>query len=151
MRHRLLCEATLKLISPGEEEGGRTRRRHRFQWNKDFDELARDASVIVKARCRDGKRLDWGALEQVFPAVPRNTVRQRVGSLREQPGAEAYFKRLEDRWHEIWLKYLGTAELPDDDPTSPTNFDIVTHIKFLRSHIDKNALYGPCFYLYALV
>ncbi|PSR80716.1 hypothetical protein PHLCEN_2v6632 [Hermanssonia centrifuga] len=117
-----------------------SRRRHRFQWTKDYDELARDASIIIKARCRDGKRLDWAGLEQAFPAIPRNSVRQRIGHLREQQGAEAYFKRLEDRWYELWLRHRGTPELPDDDPGSPTNFEMIAHLKFLRDHIDKNAL-----------
>ena len=60
------------MFRSGEEDAMKVRRRHRFQWNKDFDELARDASAVIKARCRDGKRLDWGALEQIFPAVPRD-------------------------------------------------------------------------------
>lgn len=72
--------------------------------------------------------------------MKRNSVRQRIGHLREQPGGETYFKRLEDRWRELWLRHLGTPELPDPDPGSPTNFDLVAHIKFLRNHIDKNAL-----------
>ncbi|GJE87719.1 hypothetical protein PsYK624_038020 [Phanerochaete sordida] len=116
------------------------RRRQRFQWTKDLDELARDASAIIRARCRDGKRLDWAALAQAFPAIPRNSVRQRIGHLREQPGAEAYFRRLEDRWHELWTRHAGTPELPDEDPGSASNFDLVAHVKFLRAHIDKNAL-----------
>ncbi|KAI0786110.1 hypothetical protein C8Q75DRAFT_304194 [Abortiporus biennis] len=116
------------------------RRRHRFQWNKDYDELARDASVIIKARCRDGKRIDWAALEQVFPAVPRNSVRQRIGSLREQPGADTYFKRLEDKFYDLWVKHRGTDILPDEDIESVSNFDMIAHVKFLRNHIDKNAI-----------
>ncbi|KAJ3559601.1 hypothetical protein NM688_g245 [Phlebia brevispora] len=127
-------------VPEAQEAEGSTRRRHRFQWNKDFDELARDAAVIIRARCRDAKRLDWGALERVFPAVPRNSVRQRISSLRDQPGAEAYFKRMEDRWYELWKRHLGAPELPDEDPTSPVNFDVIAHIKFLRNHVDKNAL-----------
>ncbi|THU88448.1 hypothetical protein K435DRAFT_830546 [Dendrothele bispora CBS 962.96] len=115
-------------------------RRHRFQWNRDYDELARDASAIIKARCRDAPRLDWGAYEQVFPAVPRNTVRQRVAHLREIPGNETYLNRLEDRWYELWLQHRGTEHLPDPDPAHATNFDLVKHIEFLRKHIDKNAL-----------
>lgn len=115
------------------------RRRGRVQWNKDLDELARDASAIIRARCRDGKRLDWEALEQVF-TFQRNSVRQRIGHLREQPGADAYLKRLEDRWYELWMRHMGTPELPDDDPGSPSNFNLKAHLEFLRSHIDKNAL-----------
>lgn len=76
----------------------------------------------------------------LFPGVPRNTVRQRIGHLREFPGADIYLKRLEDRWYELWQRHLDTPELPDEDPGSATNFDIVAHIKFLRSHVDKNAL-----------
>lgn len=116
-------------------------RRHRFQWNRDYDELAKDASAVIKARCRDSGRLDWAALEQVFPAVPRNSVRQRVVHLKETPGAETYQIRLEDKWYELWMQHRGTAALPDDDPGSATNFNLLAHIKFLRNHIDKNALY----------
>ena len=61
--------------------------------------------------------------------------------LRDQPGAEAYLKRLEDKWYEVWIKHRGTPELPDDDPDSTWNFDLAAHITFLRAHIDKNALY----------
>ncbi|KAH8100488.1 hypothetical protein BXZ70DRAFT_937413 [Cristinia sonorae] len=123
----------------GKEESD-VRRRHRFQWNRDYDELARDASAIIKARCRNGARLDWAALEQVFPAVPRNSVRQRIGSLREQPGADTYMKRLEEKWYEVWMQHRGMDVLPDPDPESPSNFDMVVHLKFFRAHIDKNAL-----------
>ncbi|KAK0208398.1 hypothetical protein DFS33DRAFT_1303084 [Desarmillaria ectypa] len=115
-------------------------RRHRFQWNRDYEELARDASVIIRARCRNGVRLDWGAFEQVFPAVPRNSVRQRLAHIRESPGNEAYLTRLEDRWYDLWMKHRGTAILPDDDLNSATNFNLIRHLEFLRSHIDKNAL-----------
>lgn len=115
-------------------------RRHRFQWNRDYEELARDASAIIKARCRGLPRLDWAAFEQVFPAVPRNTVRQRLAHIREIPGNETYLNRLEDRWYELWVQHRGTSLLPDDDPQSPSNFNLVKHIEFLRQHVDKNAL-----------
>lgn len=119
-------------------------RRHRFQWTPDFDELARDASVIIRARCRSLSRLDWAAFEQVFPAAPRNTVRQRLAHIRETPGSEAYLHRLEDVWYELWLKHRGTEVLPDDNPDSPSNFDLAKHIQFLRTHIDKQSLWVLC-------
>jgi len=121
-----------KLASP--------RRRQRFQWNRDYDELARDASAIIKARCRDAARVDWAAFEQVFPAVPRNSVRQRLAHIKETPGNDAYLIRLEDQWHELWVRFRGTDLLPDDDPESPSNFDLIKHVDFLRKHVDKNAL-----------
>lgn len=116
------------------------RPRRRFQWNHDYEELARDASAIIRARARTHLKLDLGALDQVFPAVPRNTVRQRLATLREMAGSEAYMQRLEDCYHELWLQHRGTDELPDPDPLSMTNFDMVAHLEFLRRHIDKNAL-----------
>ncbi|CCM00318.1 uncharacterized protein FIBRA_02348 [Fibroporia radiculosa] len=72
--------------------------------------------------------------------IPRNTVRQRAVHLREGPGGEAYMQRLEDKWYELWTQHRGTPALPDDDPESATNFDLVSHLKFLRNHVDKNAL-----------
>jgi hypothetical protein len=115
-------------------------RRQRFQWNWDYDELARDASAIIKARCRNGPKLDLAAFEQVFPAVPRNSVRQRLAHLRETPGNDAYLNRLEDKWYELWIQHRGTSLLPDKDPQSPSNFNMIAHIEFLRKHVDKNAL-----------
>ncbi|KAF8973687.1 hypothetical protein BDZ97DRAFT_1900484 [Flammula alnicola] len=122
------------------EEQKKQPRRHRFQWNPDFDELARDASVIIRARCRNLPRLDWAAFEQVFPSVPRNTVRQRLSHIKETPGNEAYLRRLEDTWYDLWLTHKGTPELPDDNDRSTSDFDLIKHIEFLRTHIDKNAL-----------
>ncbi|KAG6919586.1 hypothetical protein DXG01_004250 [Tephrocybe rancida] len=115
-------------------------RRHRFQWNRDYEELARDASAIIRARCRNLPRLDWAAFEQVFPAVPRNTVRQRLAHIRETPGNEAYLNRLEERWYEIWMQHRGTPLLPDEDLMSASNFNLIKHVEFLRQHVDKNAL-----------
>ncbi|PIL30968.1 transcription factor [Ganoderma sinense ZZ0214-1] len=115
-------------------------RRHRFLWNRDYDELVRDASAIIKARCRGPTRLDWGAMEQIFPAVPRNSVRQRLVHLKEVAGTETYLSRLEDKWYDLWVQHRGTEVLPDPDPESATNFNLATHVKFLRKHIDKNAI-----------
>ncbi|KAF4572584.1 hypothetical protein EYR36_007092 [Pleurotus pulmonarius] len=123
-----------------DEQPGMKYRRHRFQWDNDYEELARDASVIIKVRCRDLPRLELTALDQVFPSVPRNTVRQRLVHIRDTPGNEAYLKRLEEKWSDLWSRYRGTDILPDSDPQSASNFDLPKHIEFLRSHIDKNSL-----------
>ena len=82
------------------------------------------------------------AFEQVFPAVPRNTVRQRLATIRETPANEAYLRRLEDNWYYLWMKHKDTPLLPDDDDTSPSNFDLISHLEFLRANVDKNALYA---------
>ncbi|KAG2045206.1 hypothetical protein BDR03DRAFT_989022 [Suillus americanus] len=115
-------------------------RRSRFHWTREYDELARDTSAIIRARCRGGVKTDLSAFDQVFPAVPRNSVRLRLSHLRENTGEEVYMKRLEDRWHDLWVQHRGNEHLPDEDPQSPSNFDIVHHIEFLRKHVDKNAL-----------
>ncbi|KAG2370198.1 hypothetical protein BDR07DRAFT_1386752 [Suillus spraguei] len=115
-------------------------RRSRFHWTREYDELARDASAIIRARCRNGIKIDLSAFDHVFPAVPRNSVRLRLSHLRENTGEEVYMKRLEERWHDLWVQHRGTEHLPDEDPQSPSNFDIINHIEFLRTHIDKNAL-----------
>ena len=114
-------------------------RRPRFHWTREFDELARDAYAIIRARCRTS-RLDLAALDQVFPAVPRNSVRQRIAHLRDNPAEDLYMKRLEGQWYTLWLQHRGTSRLPDDDPASLFNFNLIKHTEFLRSHVDKNAL-----------
>ncbi|EIW86464.1 hypothetical protein CONPUDRAFT_86434 [Coniophora puteana RWD-64-598 SS2] len=115
-------------------------RRPKFHWTREYDELVRDASAIIRARCRVANRSDLSAYDQVFPAVPRNSVRQRVTHLRENPVDDSYQKRLEDRWYELWSRYRGTDILPDEDPFSPSNFELPNHIEFLRKHVDKNAI-----------
>ena len=110
-------------------------------WNNDYDELAQDAHAILRVRLREvGGRMDWIALRQIFPAVPRNSVRQRITSLREIPNNELYMKRLEDQWHRLWKQYRGTEHLPDPNPKNQTDFDLIKHLQFLRRFIDKNAL-----------
>jgi hypothetical protein len=85
--------------------------------------------------------MDLSAFDQVFPAVPRPSIRLRLAHLRENIGEDVYMKRLEDRWYDLWVQHRGTEYLPDEDPHSPSNFDIVNHIEFLRKHVDKNALW----------
>ena len=119
-----------------------SQRRSRFLWNKDYDELAQDVHAILRVRSREaGGRMDWFALRQIFPAVPRNSVRQRIASLRELQNNEIYMRRLEDQWSRLWKQYRGTEHLPDPNPQSQTDFDLIKHLQFLRKFIDKNALY----------
>lgn len=115
-------------------------RRRRQHWNEVDDELVRDAYIVIQARCHSS-RLDYGALDQLFPTERRDKARLRIKHLRERPGAEGYLRRLEAAWTDVWKKYRGTAALPDENPTSPTNFNLKVHIEFLRRHVDKNALY----------
>lgn len=115
-------------------------RRTRFQWNRDYEELAQDAYAIVRARCRPHHRVDFTSLEQVFPALPRNSVRQHVVSAKTANGNDAYLQRLEESWYEFWLRYRGTDILPDANPSSISDFDLASHIEVLRNHIDKTAL-----------
>lgn len=84
--------------------------------------------------------MDWTASEIAFPALNRNSVRSRVSRLREDVAYEAYIIRLEEAFFALWLSYKGTDELPDDNPTSFSDFDIIAWINFLRSKIDKAAL-----------
>lgn len=84
--------------------------------------------------------MEWAAAEQAFPSLPRNSVRQRVDRLCKDPAVESYLHRLEERWYELWTQHRGTALLPDPEPLSVTNFDLVHHLKFLRAHVDKASM-----------
>ncbi|KAJ7071454.1 hypothetical protein C8F01DRAFT_1110582 [Mycena amicta] len=114
--------------------------RSRFHWNKDYEELLKDAYVIVDSRCRTRGKIDWGMVKQVFPGVPRATLRSHMRTLRGiHPAMATYLSRLEDHWHQLWVRYRGSTWLPDDNTMSLT-FDLVLHIEFLRKHVDKNAI-----------
>ncbi|KAF8687602.1 B-block binding subunit of TFIIIC, partial [Rhizoctonia solani] len=121
------------------EKTERDSRRRRFPWDMEYDELARDAGAVIRVRCQ-GKRIDWSALEQVFPGVQRSCVRQRISSLEGLPGASIYYRKLDAAWASIYQRYLGSDELPDPNPDSLKDFDLPAYISFLRQHIDKAAL-----------
>ena len=53
----------------------------------------------------------------------------------------AYLQRLEDAWYNLWMRHRGTPQLPDPNPKSVTDFDLVAHLMFLRAYIDKPSLY----------
>jgi oxalate---CoA ligase len=124
------------------EDDDQSQRKGRFLWNKEYDELVQDAHAILRVRSRDvGGRMDWFALRRIFPAVPRNSLRQRIASLKELQSNEVYMRRLEDQWYRLWKQYRGTEHLPDLNPQSQIDFDLVKHLEFLRRFVDKNALY----------
>ncbi|KAJ1300711.1 hypothetical protein OPQ81_002356 [Rhizoctonia solani] len=114
-------------------------RRRRFPWNVDYDELARDAGAVIRVRCY-GKRIDWSALEQVFPGVQRSCVRQRISSLEGLPGASTYYRQLDAAWSSVYQQHRGSEALPDPNPDSLKDFDLPAYITFLRQNIDKAAL-----------
>jgi transcription factor C subunit 3 len=114
-------------------------RRRRFPWNLEYDELARDAGAVIRVRCH-GKRIDWSALEQVFPGVQRSCVRQRISSLESLPGASIYYRRLDAAWASIFQQHRGSVALPDPNPDSLKDFDLPAYITFLRQHVDKASL-----------
>jgi hypothetical protein len=84
--------------------------------------------------------VEWSALETIFPAIPRNSVRQRIARWLEEPQLASYLARLENTWTELWLQYRGTELLSDPNPYSIVDWPIIEHIEFLRKHIDKGAL-----------
>ncbi len=91
--------------------------------------------------------MDWFALRQIFPAVPRNSLRQRIASLKESQSNEVYMRRLEDQWYCLWKQCRGTEYLPDHNPQSQTDFDLIKHLEFLRKYVDKNALCVVCHFV----
>lgn len=123
-------------------DGGIRRRRKRTEvtWTREKDEMLRDACVILTARdrARSVGRSNWIALNQIFGDVNPQQLRQRFAKLASAVGEEAYLAQLQVEWTELWETYRGTALLPDKDYRKPDNFDLETHINFLRQYIDKN-------------
>ena len=88
--------------------------------------------------------MDWSAIAQVFPVLAYNSVRQRIDNLtKDSQPARAYLQRLEEAWYNLWMRHRGTPQLPDPNPKSVTDFDLVAHLTFLRAHIDKPSLCVP--------
>ena len=110
-------------------------------WTRARDELLRDGVVIL--RCRDRQRnplnprKNWAALDQIFPDINPSSRHQRFEHLRKAVGEEAYLNQLGIEWQKLWLTFRGTERLDDPNPSDPTDFDLMEHITFLRTHIDK--------------
>ncbi|KAG9019172.1 hypothetical protein FRB90_005745 [Tulasnella sp. 427] len=119
---------------------GPQKRGQRFLWNPDYDELAKDATCILAARCRASGTMSWLPMAQVFPGVDSNGVRTRISRMREDPATEGYMFKLEDVWYHLWMQKRGTDELPDSNPDNPTKFDLISHVVYLRKNIDKARL-----------
>ena len=81
---------------------------------------------------------------QVFPDVGVVTALHRLQKIWIQPGRHAYFERLIDAWYDVWIKYRGTPELPDEHPESIVNFDLKAHVAFLREKVSKQTVYVSC-------
>ncbi|CAE6459542.1 unnamed protein product [Rhizoctonia solani] len=133
------AEAEVDRVQASSKKQEGDSRRRRFPWNADYDELARDAGAVIRVRCH-GKRIDWSALEQVFPGVQRSCVRQRISSLESLPGASMYYQRLDIAWASVYQQHRGSEALPDPNPDSAKDFDLPAYIAFLRQHIDKAAI-----------
>lgn len=121
-------------------KGTRARRKKDTDlWNRESDELLRDACVILTARdrARFHGRSNWMALQQIFPNIPTPRLRARYLLLASAVGEEAYLGQLEKEWTALWEIWRGTALLPDSDPFKANRFDLKAHITFLRDHIDK--------------
>jgi hypothetical protein len=122
-------------------EDMQNRTRRRWHWTNELEELAQDACAVIKGRCKSlNERMIWTSLEVLFPAIPRNSVRQRIGRWQDEPPQAAYLTRLENAWLELWHQYRGSDILPDPNPYSATDWPIIAHIEFLRKYIDKRAL-----------
>ncbi|KAG8893017.1 hypothetical protein FRB99_002242, partial [Tulasnella sp. 403] len=112
----------------------------RFVWTPEYDELAKDATAIIAARCRSCKIMKWDAVDQLFPGVRANGVRNRIGKLRADPAVESYLLNLEQAWYRVWMEKRGTKELPDEFVESATHFDLIAHVAYLRRRFDKALL-----------
>lgn len=117
-----------------------TGRRQRFVWTSELDDLAQDAVAVVGARCRRLGKMNWQPVDQVFPGINCDGVRQRILRLRTDTATETYIMNLEQAWYTLWKANRGAEELPDAHPENVKSFDLVTHIDYLRQNINKEQL-----------
>ncbi|OXH39068.1 hypothetical protein J008_01658 [Cryptococcus neoformans] len=123
-------------------EGTTTKRKNRSKrkWTTEDDELMLDSEAIIRARSRTNAYKGRAAMSQLYPRITASTFRMRIMKIAGEPGKLAYLERLEQAWYELWLKFRGTEELPDDNIESSVEFDLKAHIDFLRKHVDKRTL-----------
>lgn len=113
-------------------------RRNRRAWNHEEDELLLDSEAIIRARNRGiPNNRGRAAVAQVLGQGSAQIWNGRLKKILAAPGKFAYLERLSDVWYDLWNQHRGTAELPDEDPKSNTNFDLRKHIDFLRSKVNK--------------
>lgn len=121
---------------------GPSKRKRRFKWSDEYDDLLRDAVAVIKARCRGKPRsMTWLPLEAIFPPVHSNNLRARFQRYIVQPGASNYMGRLEQAWYDLWQEHKGRPELLDEDPARVDGCDLVAHLEFLRKYLDKRKMW----------
>lgn len=120
-----------------------TLRRHRHAWTKEEEELLFDAETVVRARSRGQTPRGRPALQQIFPNISEQVLRSRLKKMMEEPGKQAYYQRLEDAFYAIIEVNRDTAELPDPNPQSQTDFPLRQWIDFVRPRVNKNLLRLP--------
>ncbi|KAK8865706.1 hypothetical protein IAR55_000851 [Kwoniella newhampshirensis] len=123
-------------------KGTTTQRRTRSKrkWSTEDDDLFLDAEAVIRARSRTNGYKGRAAMSQYYPDISTQTFLARIRKITAQPGKLAYLDRLEQAWYDVWVQYRGTAELPDADPDSSTEFDLKRHVEFLRAKVDKKSL-----------
>lgn len=120
--------------------------RNRTMWNPEADELARDAYAVMLCRLRRLPKLkanqrQFEALKQIWPdQEPLKIVNRVKNWLKAREAHEAYFDRLCMAWEKQVKIHQGGPELPDVDPQSLNNFDLVAHIDLLRQTVKKGIL-----------
>jgi hypothetical protein len=97
--------------------------RRRREWSNEDYELLLDAEAIITARAASRRGLGRSAMAQLFPNVSGQTFLNRVKKVLAEPGKQAYFDRLVPAWKDLWERYRGTPELPDEHPESTIEFD----------------------------
>lgn len=135
---RLLESNKLTLLDPDAKL-----RRYRHNWTREEEELIIDAEAVIRARCRGTTNRGRPAMSQIFPQLQHQVVRTKIKKLLEMPGKEAYFMRLEESFYSLLIEHRGSAELPDHNPGSHVDFDLMAHVNFLRQRINKNHLKLP--------
>lgn len=108
--------------------------------------MARDAYAIMQCRLRrlpqiKANKRQFDALSQLWPEVDPKRVGERVKRwLKEREAHVAYFDRLCMAWEKQVKLHRGNPELPDPNPNSLNDFDLLAHVLFLRQNVKKGIL-----------
>lgn len=119
----------------------RLRRRARYQWSAEDDELLIYSYVILRHRAPSRNMFRWTAIQQVFPTRKPETCRHRLTRMMTDT---VYMEQLETAttlWTRFFEEGIQRDEIENPNPREMVDFDILSFLTyFLKRLNDEDPL-----------